>query len=747
MDYHTDDLIPPGTFLLRIQGVDMQNVNALLLPGRVLCVNQAGIPCTPLHPYLLGDTVFVDANNNGVQDPGEPGIGGVEMQLFDGNDVLVATTHTDADGHYTFEVEAFPYTVKIAPSNFNGESGGTLSGYTPTTPEECPATITNDNVLTCDFGFKKPGAVGNRIWNDYNGNGVQDLGEPGINGVVGAVARHQRQRLRAATPPTVTATTSITNIPAGNYTVRVDDTFLPGGLTPTFDVDGVATPDQAALTIVGGEIRTDYDFGYQGNVSLGDRVWNDLNSDGVQDPGEPGFVGVTVNLHDDSGNPLASTVTGADGNYSFDHLAEGTYTIQVDTTTLPAGSVETYDLDGIDTPDAATVPAPAGTVETDVDFGYHAPVTANASLGDRVWNDANGNGIQDAGEAGINGVTVQLLDAANNLVATATTAGDGNYTFTSLAAGTYTVRIVAATLPAGVDADLRPRRRRHAQRRHRHPGRRPTAPTSTSATAAPPRSATGSGSTPTATASRMRARPASTASRSSCSTPATPWWARRPRAATATTPSRNLTAGTYTVRVVVAPSGGGDPRPTTSTASRTPNIATFSLPAARTARTSTSATAARPRSATGSGSTATATASRTPARPASTASPSSCSTPRNNVVATDHHQRRRQLHLHQPDGRQLLRARRRRTLPAGVRQTYDLDGIATANIATFTLAAGANRTDVDFGYRGTGSVGDRVWLDSNGNGVQDAGEAGINGVTVQLLDGGGNVDRAPRPRR
>ncbi len=49
------------------------------------------------------------------------------------------------------------------------------------------------------------------------------------------------------------------------------------------------------------------------------------------------------------------------------------------------------------------------------------------------------------------------------------------------------------------------------------------------------------------------------------------------------------------------------------------------------------------------------------------------------------------------------------TAPAGTAPTYDLDGVGTANIASFTLTAGQARTDVDFGYRGTASVGDRVW--------------------------------------
>ena len=301
MDYSTPT-IPPGIYRVRIQGVDMQNLNAILLPGRALCVSQAGSPCTPLRPYLIGDTVFSDGNENGVQDPGEPGIGGVEMELRDANGILITTTHTDANGHYSFEVEAYSYSVRIALSNYTGEGGGTLGGYTPTTPEECQATINNDNFLDCDFGYRRPGAVGDRVWSDFNGNGVQDAGEPGINGVVVNLF-DSNGNFVAADTTNGDGNYSITNIPAGNYTVRVDDTYLPGGLTPTYDLDGVATPHEAAVTIVGGQTRTDVDFGYQGNGSIGDRVWNDADADGVQDPGEAGITGVTVRLLDDVGEP------------------------------------------------------------------------------------------------------------------------------------------------------------------------------------------------------------------------------------------------------------------------------------------------------------------------------------------------------------------------------------------------------------------------------------------------------------
>ncbi|MCB0075758.1 MAG: hypothetical protein KDE20_30105, partial [Caldilineaceae bacterium] len=72
------------------------------------------------------------------------------------------------------------------------------------------------------------------------------------------------------------------------------------------------------------------------------------------------------------------------------------------------------------------------------------------------------------------------------------------------------------------------------------------------------------------------------------------------------------------------------------------------------------------------------------------------------------------------------------TPPAGSTQTYDLDGTGTADTAVASLAAGEARTDVDFGYQGTASLGDRVWRDDDGDGIQDAGEPGIPGLTVTL---------------
>ncbi|HBL28691.1 MAG TPA: hypothetical protein DD490_17790, partial [Acidobacteria bacterium] len=109
--------------------------------------------------------------------------------------------------------------------------------------------------------------------------------------------------------------------------------------------------------------------GYRGTASLGDRVWYDADGDEIQDGGETGLSGVTVELLNGGGVVIATTITGANGLYGFNHLAAGSYTVRVVSSTLPAGAVATYDLDGIGSAHTAAATLAGGEARTDVDFG------------------------------------------------------------------------------------------------------------------------------------------------------------------------------------------------------------------------------------------------------------------------------------------------------------------------------------------------------------------------------------------
>ena len=126
---------------------------------------------------------------------------------------------------------------------------------------------------------------------------------------------------------------------------------------------------------------------------------------------------------------------------------EGTYD---NTAYASAENYHTVDDDGTQAQDTDT---PSGQdPENDEDVTVS---TARGSIGDRVWNDTDADGVQDAGESGLSGVTVKLYtgdSCSGSVVASTTTDSSGNYTFTNLAAGTYSVEFV---LPSGYVFTLR----------------------------------------------------------------------------------------------------------------------------------------------------------------------------------------------------------------------------------------------------------------------------------------------------
>lgn len=174
--------------------------------------------------------------------------------------------------------------------------------------------------------------------------------------------------------------------------------------------------------------------------SISGRKFEDLNGDGIEQPAEPGLSGATVYL-DANGNSsldIGETFAASDVNgfYRFANLAPGTYQVR---------EVQRSDLLQT-TADPSPITLTSGQNVTGIDFGDFRPV----SLGGVTFDDLDGNGARDAGDAGVAGVTLFLdgngngtLDAGE--VGTVTDAG-GTFTFAGVGPGTYRIREVQ---PAG----------------------------------------------------------------------------------------------------------------------------------------------------------------------------------------------------------------------------------------------------------------------------------------------------------
>ncbi len=453
----------------------------------------------------LGDRVWLDENSDGVQDAGEDGLGNVTLVLKDQGGATIATTLSDADGGYRFTgVPAGSYTVEVVTASLAtgllpiaDEDDPLTGGLPPTTPHVSAVTVVGGEAHdSADFGYNwishddvtdpnlgATGAIGDRVWNDANGNGAQDPGEAGIGGVTVGLFSDPDGNGVYDTPyaaqPTATTDAAgnyvFDGLPAGAYVVAV--TPPSGGWIATGDPD--TTLDGRTTTpviLAPGDAYLNADFGYQLQASgtpsgstIGDRVYLDLDGDGTDNSGtDPGLAGVSVSLLDSTGTVIATDLTDATGGYRFPGLPAGDYTVVVtDTGNVLAYYEQTGDP-SLPTPSfdgRSTVTVDGITDNLLQDFGYRAP-SQNAGntlgvIGDTVYLDSNGDNAFDAGE-GLAGVTVELFAAdGTTLIATTVTDTNGGYLFAGLDSGaTYVVKVDGATLPAGltntVDPDLTP---------------------------------------------------------------------------------------------------------------------------------------------------------------------------------------------------------------------------------------------------------------------------------------------------
>ena len=446
-------------------------------------------PTPALIPALasLGDKVWEDVNGNGLDDDGANGIANVVVNLLDENGVATGqTTTTDTDGLYSFDdLLAGTYIVEFeAPAGrtfttLNAGADDTIdSDADLTTGQTGPIVLAaGDDDITNDAGIAPLlGSISNLVFEDTDGNGIQDAGEPGVPGVVVNLLDENGVATGETTTTDVDGLYGFSDLFAGTYIVEFvepadrDFTTPNVGGDDTVDSDADLTTGQTGLIVLDpGENDDTNDAGVTplpipvGSIS--DLVFDDLDGDGVQDAGEPGVPAVTVTLLDGAGNTIPGidpVVTNATGNYIFANLVEGAYIVDFE---APAGRELTVQDAGVD--DTADSDADPTTGETavinlgpaednvDVDAGL-APLLA--SLGDKVWEDLNGNGVDDDGANGIANVVVNLLD--ENGVATGqttTTDTDGLYSFDDLLAGTYIVEFEApagrtfTTLNAGAD--------------------------------------------------------------------------------------------------------------------------------------------------------------------------------------------------------------------------------------------------------------------------------------------------------
>lgn len=277
------------------------------------------------------------------------------------------------------------------------------------------------------------GKVSGVKFDDTNGNGAKDTGEPGLDGWTITLTNPNK--------PAQTTTTasdgsySFRHLEDGQYTVS--ETLKPGWIqtAPGLSETGSAT---YTVDILNSNVVTDRDFGNFKLGSISGEKYNDVNGNGIKDPEDTGLKDWTITLTKPDGTTLTTT-TDPSGNYNFGGLTAGTYTVSE---TMPAGWIQTAPAVSETGSATHTVTiSTSGQNEINKDFGNFKLGTVSGMK----FQDLNANGKldKDLGEGGLQGwqINIQGTDTITGKQVSESTTTDvnGNYQFLGLTAGTYTI--------------------------------------------------------------------------------------------------------------------------------------------------------------------------------------------------------------------------------------------------------------------------------------------------------------------
>ncbi|MEA5534016.1 SdrD B-like domain-containing protein [Crocosphaera sp. XPORK-15E] len=287
----------------------------------------------------------------------------------------ITSSSTNIDGYTSYSGYE---SLGISGGDGGLENGGTLNASAATLLYDFDSTLETNLNQAGYTGLTTNSPINDPNWNDVNGYSFTVKASAFGTAGFGGVSIFDQHNSPAKTGG---SNSYIPEVVGGSSTNTAVVTAQLNGNT-------VVAVDDATVAIITGPLG-----------SIGDRVWFDTNANGVQDSGEAGISGVKVTLTGDFNNDgivdyTATTTTGANGIYNFGGLPSANYKVTVDAATLPANYIQTYDLDGLSTPNMAVGNLASGQNRTDFDFGYvgSAPgfslvKTANktsAAIGEKV---------------------------------------------------------------------------------------------------------------------------------------------------------------------------------------------------------------------------------------------------------------------------------------------------------------------------------------------------------------------------
>ena len=409
-----------------------------------------------VHVGKVSGRIWEDSTYNGRVDANERGVSGAVVDLNSVSGACVSSAVTDENGEYEIDfVRMGEYTVRVTLPDgmvFTRSGSGAIADVDGSIASTAAFSLAMGESRTgLDAGAIITASMSGRVIIDENEDGLCTDAESGLSGAVVTVMQGG------------TALATVNTDAQGAYRF---DALRPGSYRLRFALgsDAMFAPDNALRmtdpdALEGETGEYDLAMGQHQAVetvpvvlaaSVSGRAWLDQNVSGTMDAQESAMTDVKAELLDGNGNVLETVHVGSDGTYAFTRLRSGRYGLRF---TLSSGVLFTDYTGAAGGSCIEVIPGNIGQTEAfDLHMGQQmSGVNVGGILpgriGDTVWLDVNGNGLQDYREPLIPGVKLTLLHADENggFTEARVTESDryGYYSFESLRPGMYVIRVEA----------------------------------------------------------------------------------------------------------------------------------------------------------------------------------------------------------------------------------------------------------------------------------------------------------------
>lgn len=362
------------------------------------------------------------------------------------------TLTASGGGGYSWSNGSTTLSITVSPT--------ATTTYTVTVNDTNSCSATKETIVTVN----NCGKIGNFVWEDLNANGIQDTGEPGIEGVQIVLFKNGIQVASTFTDPS--GMYLFSDLGPGDYVLMFN---TPEGFISTVASQGnednnsdvnATTSLTIAYTINGSYNNLDVDAGYYKLANLGNYVWEDINQNGIQDGTEPAIENVQVILNGTTSTGEIinqTTYTDVSGIYMFSNLIPGSYTV---TFVKPNTdyTITNMDMETDDGRDSDANPTSGVTEVIELTSGENnltvdAGMYRCSNIGGFVWLDSGTiPNVQDSGDVGLNDVVIELYSSSNPTVPIQTVQTTNNpidpsqagyYNFEVCEVGNYFIKVLA----------------------------------------------------------------------------------------------------------------------------------------------------------------------------------------------------------------------------------------------------------------------------------------------------------------